>query len=500
MEDIDYKQNCWFLLGPTGIGKTFVSLKLGQFYNNIIVNTDAFSLYKEASIMTAKATKQEQQLVKHKMIDILDLFDINYHQKMFQKDALNEISIIQKNGQIPLVVGGTNYFVECLLFNYTNDNNQENINDNYNTIDAIDILNKNMNDNNKLIISNLKQIKSDNINNKDICYTKLNEYLNEFLKNNIANKNDIINLLNLLDEKSYNFYNANDIRRIINAISYIIANDQRKSDILKNQKIKLNFDKTKLVILLPKDIDKLLNRITERIDSMIEEGLSEIIYIFNKFNINKKELNFELGVLQSIGYKEFYDLYKALDINLINDIYTFHLREMNSESNDNIKIYNKNIIENTINKNEELKNIFSTCRQKLINNTLNYAKYQIKFIKKRILPFINNYQIIEINDYTKEIYINEYIPKIIGYLNNEEYIINSIGDITKNKMENWKKYFCETCNCELNGENEYNTHMKSNKHKKKKENLRKKTKNEMNINMNKIEEKINKINIDDIKE
>ena len=136
----------------------------------------------------------------------------------------------------------------------------------------------------------------------------------------------------------------------------------------------------------------------------------------------------------------------------------------------------------------------------MINNTLNYAKYQIKFIKKRILPFINNYQIIEINDYTKEIYINEYIPKIIGYLNNEEYVINSIGDITKNKMENWKKYFCETCNCELNGENEYNTHMKSNKHKKKKENLRKKTKNEMNINMNKIEEKINKINIDDIKE
>ena len=498
MEDIDYKQNCWFLLGPTGIGKTFVSLKLGEQYNNIIVNTDAFSLYKEASIMTAKATKQEQQLVKHKMIDILDLFDINYHQKMFQKDALNEISIIQKNGQIPLVVGGTNYFVECLLFNYINDNNQENINDNYNAIDTIDILNKNMNDNNKLIISNLKQIKLANINNKDICYTKLNEYLNEFLKNNISNKDDIINLLNLLDEKSYNFYNANDIRRIINAISYIIANDQRKSDILKNQKIKLNFDKTKLVILLPKDIDKLLNRITERIDSMIEEGLSEIIYIFNKFNINKKEINFELGVLQSIGYKEFYDLYKSLDNNLINEVYSFYLKEINNESNDNIKIYNKNIIENIINTNKELKNIYDSCRQKLINNTLNYAKYQIKFIKKRLLPFIDKFQIIEINDYSKEIYIKEYIPKIIEYLTNEEFVINSLGDITKNKMEHWKKYFCDICNSELNGENEYNSHMKSNRHKKRKDNLRKKAKNE--VNLNKIEEKINKINIDDIKE
>lgn len=496
MLDINYKQNCWFLLGPTGIGKTFVSLKLGQKYNNVILNTDAFSLYKEASIMTAKATKKEQLLVKHKMLDILDLFDINYHQKMFQKDALNEIDIIQKNGQIPLVVGGTNYFVECLLFNYTNNENQENINDNYN---AIDILNKNMNDNNKIIITNIKQIKSDNINNNDICYTKLNEYLNEYLKNNISNKTDIINLLNLLDEKCYNFYNANDIRRIINAISFIISNDQRKSDILKNQKIKLNFDKTKIVILLPKDLNKLLNRITERIDSMIEEGLSEIIYIFNKFNINKKEINFELGVLQSIGYKEFYDLYKSLDNNLINEIYTFHLKEINNESNDNIKNYNKNIIENIINKNEKLKNIFDICRQKLINNTLNYAKYQIKFIKKRILPFIDKYKIIEINDYSKDIYIKEYIPKIIEYLNNEEFVINSLGDITKNKMEDWKKYFCDICNCELNGENEYNSHMKSNRHKKRKDNLRKKAKYE-NYNINKIEEKINKINIDDKKE
>ena len=232
---------------------------------------------------------------------------------------------------------------------------------------------------------------------------------------------------------------------------------------------------------------------------MIEEGLSEIIYIFNKFNINKKEINFELGVLQSIGYKEFYDLYKSLDNNLINEIYTFHLKEINNESNDNIKNYNKNIIENIINKNEKLKNIFDICRQKLINNTLNYAKYQIKFIKKRILPFIDKYKIIEINDYSKDIYIKEYIPKIIEYLNNEEFVINSLGDITKNKMEDWKKYFCDICNCELNGENEYNSHMKSNRHKKRKDNLRKKAKYE-NYNINKIEEKINKINIDDKKE
>ena len=235
MEDEDFNKYCWFLLGPTGIGKTFVSLKLGQKYNNQIVNTDAFSLYKEASIMTAKATKQEQYLVKHKMIDILDLFDINYHQKLFKKDALNEINSIQKNGQIPLVVGGTNYFVESLLFNRTSDINEEDNNENNNNYDPIEILSQKLN--NKTLVDKIKQIKADNKDNIDICYTKLNEYLNEALYNNIINNNDIINILFILDEKIHNFYNQNDIRRIINAISYNIAYDKRKSDVLKKIRI-----------------------------------------------------------------------------------------------------------------------------------------------------------------------------------------------------------------------------------------------------------------------
>ena len=496
MEDKDYKKFCWFLLGPTGIGKTFISLKIGQQFNNQIINTDAFSLYKEASIMTAKATKDEQKLVKHKMIDILDLFDVNYNQNSFKKSALNEINLIQNNGQIPLVVGGTNYFVESLLFNYYNElNNENNINDEYNPIKILEL-----NVKNTTMLEKIKQIKKDNSDNNDICYTKLNEYFQEILNNKLINKDEIVNLLFILDNKSYNFYNKNDIRRIINNISYNISYEIRKSEILKNQKIKLNFDKSKVIILFPFDINALLKRITERIDTMIEEGFSEIIYIFNKFNVNKKEINFELGVLQSIGYKEFYELYKSLDNNLINDIYEFHLKEINNESNDNIINYNKNIIEEVINKNEKLKNVFDNCRNNLINNTLNYAKYQIKFIKKRILPYINNYQIIEIKEYSKDTYIKEYLPKIIDYLNNDDLIINVIGDINKNKIEDWKHYFCEICDCKLNGENEYNNHMKSNKHKKKKNKLNKKEKLlNQEKNIDKIEEEIKNMNINDKK-
>ena len=71
---------------------------------------------------------------------------------------------------------------------------------------------------------------------------------------------------------------------------------------------------------------------------MIENGLSEIIYIFHKFIINNKKINFEVGVLQSIGYKEFYDLYKNLDINIINNIYSFHIKKTKEDNENNIKI------------------------------------------------------------------------------------------------------------------------------------------------------------------
>ena len=489
--NISNSNNCWFILGPTGIGKTFISLKIGQHFNNQIINTDAFSLYKDASIMTAKATKKEQAQVKHRMIDILDLFNVSYHQKLFKKDALNEINSVYQNNQIPLVVGGTNYFVESLLFNY--ENKKEDEKEEKNESNPIELLEKddfikNMKINDSMFLDEIKKIKKES-KNEDECYTKTKEYLDGNFNDKNNNKKNLIKILSVIDAKSSNFYNDNDIRRISNSISYFISYNKKKSEILNSQIVKLNFEKNKIIVLLPKEIESLLNRITLRIDKMIEEGLSEIIYIFHTFILNQKEMNFEVGVLQSIGYKEFYDLYQALNKDTLNDIYNYHLKEKdNDDENEKLKKYNKNLLENNNNKDEKLKKIFESCRQKLINNTLNYAKYQIKFIKKRIVPYISGYKIVEINDYTKETYMKEYIPQIIDYLNNNDYIKIIDSNKNKNKLEEWKRYYCDICKCEMNGENDYNSHMKSNKHKKQKDKLRKKEKQkQITENFKKVE-------------
>ena len=191
---------------------------------------------------------------------------------------------------------------------------------------------------------------------------------------------------------------------------------------------------------------------------IFEGGLSEIMFIFHKFKLNNKQLTFTSGILQAIGYKEFFPLYENISESLINNNYnSYNLNNSNHLSQ---------ILINEINSNEKLKDIYNKCKNDLIINTINYAKYQIKYIKNKILPLINGYKIINISEFKKEIYKNIYLKEALEYINSDEYI--KIENKKNSKLNIWKKYYCEICNCEINGDKEYENHLKSNKHKKRK--------------------------------
>ena len=432
-----------FLLGPTGIGKTFLSLEIANELKGEIINTDAFSLYKEANIMTAKATLNEREKVKHRMIDIIDLFNDKYNLKYFKFDAEKEIENVFKDNKIPIIVGGTNYYVDSLLFN------KENL------LDEKKIENKNINlDKFKNIIDEINKIKLEECD-KDKLYTLINNYLQKF-----SNDNDILySFLNEIDKEYANFYHKNDIRRIINAIAFFFAYEKKKSESDKEKKNILKYPNIKLIILSSENFEELTKRIKGRIDEMIfDGGLSEIMFIFHKFKLNNKPINFTSGILQAIGYKEFFSLYKNLSESSIN--YNYNNYNLNNSSQ------LSQILINEINSNEKLKDIYNKCKNDLINNTINYAKYQIKFIKKKILPSINGYKIINISEFKKEVYKNVYLKEALEYINSNEYV--KIENEKNSKLNIWKKYNCEICNCEMNGEKEYENHLKSNKHKKRK--------------------------------
>jgi len=116
-DDMRIKNPVIFVIGSTASGKTKLSLDLARNFKNIeIVNADALQLYKGADIMTAKATEEERQTVPHHLLDILPLENVEFQRRDYFNLASKTIDDLHKENKIPLVVGGTNYYIESLLY------------------------------------------------------------------------------------------------------------------------------------------------------------------------------------------------------------------------------------------------------------------------------------------------------------------------------------------------------------------------------------------------
>lgn len=111
------------VVGPTGVGKTKMSVELAKKYNGIIVNCDAMQVYKEMDIATAKVTKEEKEGIKHYLFDICNLED-NYTVFDYQKDARKIIGE-NKNKNI-IFVGGSGLYLKSALFDYRFSNDEDN--------------------------------------------------------------------------------------------------------------------------------------------------------------------------------------------------------------------------------------------------------------------------------------------------------------------------------------------------------------------------------------
>jgi tRNA dimethylallyltransferase len=425
-----------YILGPTAIGKTKVSLSLASLLNGEIINSDAFSLYKKANIITAKASKEDQNSINHHIIDILELFDKDFTILEYTKKADECIKQLLDKNVTPIIVGGTNYYVNSILFEKIEENTG--LQSQYNDI----------------LMNHLENEYFRNILHYDNDRSLIVKYL-DLLDDNI-----LYSLLEIVDKKYHNFLHKSDVRRIKNGLIYFFLEKQQKSLKLEKEKIKLKHHNTIVVYLHPGDKDLLKQRIETRIDQMLKEGgLAEIIEIFDLFLEQEEEIKFDAGLLQAIGYKEFYSFYLLLKSNYYNNV--------------------ENIIE-LIENNLELNQEFLSCRTKLIHNTILYANSQLKYIKKRILPYIQDNLIqIDIEEFTPEKF-SYYAENIHSLIKSHEFI--AVDNTEKiNKISNWQKYSCEICSKIFNGENEYNAHIRSNSHKKRRSKINKNYKSQ-NLN------------------
>ena len=108
-------QKIIIIAGPTGVGKTALSIEVAKKYNGEVVSADSIQIYKGLDIGSAKVTKEEADGIVHHLIDIVSP-ESEYNAGDYAKDAEKAISEIAKKGKIPIVVGGTGMYITSLLF------------------------------------------------------------------------------------------------------------------------------------------------------------------------------------------------------------------------------------------------------------------------------------------------------------------------------------------------------------------------------------------------
>lgn len=105
------------IAGPTGVGKTKLSIELAKKLNGEIINADSTQIFEELNIATAKVTNKEMENVPHHLIDIKEITE-NYTVYDYQKDARKKIKEIEARGHIPILVGGTGLYIKAALYDY----------------------------------------------------------------------------------------------------------------------------------------------------------------------------------------------------------------------------------------------------------------------------------------------------------------------------------------------------------------------------------------------
>lgn len=187
------------IVGPTGSGKTKYSIALAKAINAEVINGDSVQVYKELNIGSAKIKEDEKESIPHHLFDVITV-DNQYSAYNFQKDARLAI----ENIDIPIIVGGTGFYIKSALYNYEFEQNNVNYEEYnyytkqelYNELIKLDPKIEIDKDNHRRLVSALIQAKSGNLRSEKQNRNKkrYNDYIiyldisKEELENNLIER------------------------------------------------------------------------------------------------------------------------------------------------------------------------------------------------------------------------------------------------------------------------------------------------------------------------
>jgi len=249
--DNDNKKKLIVLTGPTAVGKTDLSIKLAKAIGGEIISADSIQVYKHFDIGSAKITPDEMQGIRHHLIDVLEPTE-GFDVATFKKMAEEAMEGIYNRGNIPIVTGGTGFYIQALLYDI-----------------------------------DFKETEDDG-------YRKELEALY-----NEKGANYMWNMLKDIDPEAAASIHENNVKRVIRAIEYQHQNNRRISEHNQEERAKespYNF----AYIVLNCNRELLYERINKRVDIMMEGGLvDEVKELLHKYNLTS-----DMTSMQGIGYKE----------------------------------------------------------------------------------------------------------------------------------------------------------------------------------------------------
>ena len=244
----------YIICGPTASGKTKAAIELAEHFNAPIINADAFQIYKDMNIGTAKIEKDNPYYNRHYLLDIIspnENFSVKEYQTLFRQ-TVEKLSNVYPH---IIVVGGTGLYIKAAIYDYVFEE---------------------MNDD----ITDLEKLSND----------------------------ELYNMLIKLDKKASEAIHINNRKRVIRAISIARSGKVNKSENIASQEHKILYD-AKILMISP-ERETLYKNINKRVDIMFNDGLlDEVTMLLKKYTLSST-------AKAAIGYKEVIDYING-DISLL---------------------------------------------------------------------------------------------------------------------------------------------------------------------------------------
>ncbi len=242
------------LAGPTAVGKTSLSIRLAKETGGEIISADSMQVYRHMDIGSAKITKEEMEGVPHYLVDVLEPEE-EFNVVRFQQMAKEAAERIWEKGKIPLVVGGTGFYIQALLYD----------------IDFTE------NDGDESYRRQLEQKASDE-----------------------EGASELYEMLKAVDLKAAQEIHPRNIKRIVRALEFYHQTGKKISEHNETQRQKMS-PYNYAYFVLTDERGRLYERIDRRVDLMMEQGLLDEVRYLKKRGVRK-----DSTAMQGLGYKELY--------------------------------------------------------------------------------------------------------------------------------------------------------------------------------------------------